>query len=552
MRRYQYAMLSACLVGSMACNDHIFEAVETCQTESLSEAKPRPEEQALDILLVVDNSGSMSQEQAKLASQFSNPACPASNVANLDAAACAANPLCRPTRDVFDAQLKDNCGFIDILNAYQADYRLGLLTTDISKCDLGSHPDNPSSRKGCDEINFTQTATTQAFQRGCLQSQALGGLYIDRSTADVQNKFTQQMNLIGIHGAPVEAGLEATRLFLEGTAAPGSGCENHAQEFLRPGSKLLIIYLTDEEDCSFDAAKFEARFAEFSSTSFCADGLDGPCYEYPREVDLKCDGTDIPSFSFGQGSGPANKALCYDNPELLIPTTEYIRYFNEFENHEVQLAVIGGGGPSATGEFLTSTGCFIGADGQPNTDCTALKGSNGTVVSEGYNNQTADTPDKCEYPSSSLCHEKLLPNNTASGEHCCLADATTRYYEVMQGVGSNGIPGSICNESFGQTLAEIARAGAEFDFVQLTEPVENEALVSVFIRKDSSSDLVTVPQCTTDPCLSGWDLLDDRVRVQLYGAEFIPEAGGEIIVNAAPEGLNSEQECVGVLPGQQI
>ncbi len=551
--------------GLVGCNDHIFEAVETCQTESLNARTVRPEASALDILLVVDNSGSMSQEQAKLAAQFSRASCPASGVGSLDDAACAANPLCKPTRDVFEQQVRDNCGFIDVLNAYQVDYRFGVITTDVSKCDFASAVNNAtfSAQKGCEEVDFVANGQGPAPQRGCLQSAASWGTdrFLTKDTATSQ-KFSDLMQQIGIYGSPMEAGLEAARAFLDGE---DSQCPADKDLFLRDGSKLLLIYLTDEDDCSYDQDRMKeyveqvvaSKVSQGMTTGFeefcISDAAGGTaCFNYPNEPRLNCvDDSATANPPLPKGLDFTVQDVCYGQLNyLLTSVTEYGRFFNEYEDHEVQMAVIGGAGLNASGELVTDGGCVIDTNGQPSTNCVEAFGSTSQVGAREGQSST-DTPQQCTY-TGGACRGLVLANDlTTPGERCCLSDATTRYYNVMDLMNTPGIAGSICNQSFGQTLAEIARAGAQFDFVKLREPPENVNLMSVQVSRTGDGEFVDVPRCQTAAgCTSGWALLEDQITVQMYGVEYTPEPGGEIVVNAAPAGLNSSQECVGILPGQ--
>ena len=67
--------ISLALAGSglvmVACpNDHVFLPIPQCTTAVIEEATPAAITKAADILIVVDNSGSMCEEQENLVANF--------------------------------------------------------------------------------------------------------------------------------------------------------------------------------------------------------------------------------------------------------------------------------------------------------------------------------------------------------------------------------------------------------------------------------------------------------------------------------------------------
>src|SRR3954469_8715935 len=103
-----------------------------------------PKQQAADILIVVDNSGSMTDKQANLVANFLN-ANPPGCFDDGDASDCEC-----PLQDL--AHISDNfknpkpelytgngplakCGFIQLVAAFDNDFRIGVITTDVGLCD---------------------------------------------------------------------------------------------------------------------------------------------------------------------------------------------------------------------------------------------------------------------------------------------------------------------------------------------------------------------------------------------------------------------------------
>ena len=184
-------------------------------------------QRAVDILFVIDNSGSMGVEQGTLAANFP--------------------------------------GFIDVLEAQQfgASYRIGLTTTDA-----GGALRVSSCRERLFEFVFNDSAGTviDEQQSGCLASctheqvmtiatsvatdaESIPRPWIENdggstnlaggiSIADAMRCAGPQ----GINGSGFEAPLESMHQVLQGSA--------NSRGFLRDDALLAIVFVTDETDCS--------------------------------------------------------------------------------------------------------------------------------------------------------------------------------------------------------------------------------------------------------------------------------------------------------------
>jgi hypothetical protein len=155
-------------------NDPIRPEVEATQTgygdyeDIVTDLHEQGEITPADILFVVDNSGSMSANQAQLSNNF----------------------------DIF----------INVFAASGVDYQIAFITTD-----------DPS----------------------------FVGDIITPLTPDPAAEAANQINSIGSHGSPHEKGFDMSYQATTGTgdAAPGSA-------FLREGARLVVIYISDEDDFS--------------------------------------------------------------------------------------------------------------------------------------------------------------------------------------------------------------------------------------------------------------------------------------------------------------
>lgn len=182
--------------------------------------------QKIDVLFVIDNSGSMGQEQANLISNFP--------------------------------------GFISVLDASGLDYRVAVTTTGrdynyTMQTPIGSLP---QSIDGGDNGALLQPAACNMTKR-----------WIDKADADVAGTFSCVAN-VGTGGPSDEMPLSAMRDAFEERITDGTNVGFH-----RPDALLGIVFLTDEEDCSYEAP-VNLGFAQ----SLCDTGMT-PVAEYVSFLD---------------------------------------------------------------------------------------------------------------------------------------------------------------------------------------------------------------------------------------------------------------------------
>jgi hypothetical protein len=186
--------LSACTCGKAPD-----EVLEHCES-SLS----LPPSISTDILFVIDNSGSMFEEQEKVVSQLHT------FITNL-----AKSPI-------------------------KNDFQIGVVTTSISQsvtdCSQWSGRSCTSYAK---ENGFLQIAKDS---QGNSIGPILSSENMDSAFLDNVRKLIRQ----GTLGSGQEMGLEVMRRAIENSVnqvGPNAG-------FLRPGSRLLVVIVSDEDDCS--------------------------------------------------------------------------------------------------------------------------------------------------------------------------------------------------------------------------------------------------------------------------------------------------------------
>lgn len=499
-RKSLLAVLAVSLPLAASCNRRVFEPVQTSCDVTIGDAIEVPTDKAADILIVVDNSGSMQEEQVKLAANFLNQdedECPLQDLANID-------PLFKnPIREVYtgDGPLA-KCGFIQLLAAFENDFRVGVITTDVGLCD------NRLSEQGGAPENWGFRP-----QRGCLQPDgapntgarkliaAADLVDDDGGNNDFAQRFKDTLDNISIFGSQFERGLDAMAIFLDGNATRAPGCEGDLETFRRSGAALVVIFLTDEEDCSHGLG--DGAFGDELEDEVC-NAFSDLCPGDPAT----CCPTGETCFTYDQFTSAPSSSDCYEQLAQLPPTSIYVDALLAADPN-AKVAVIAGGldGP----DQVAAAGCTIGVDGNP---------AGGCFLSQGNSNFT----------QLGDCSADAV---AARGTPCCLADPGSRYYEFAEQVGKSATD-SICNASFRGTMIEIAAFIAAVDFVDLAEePVSPTAIVVTIKRAGAPEPETIAPLPNGADCalVSGWLLENRNTRVRLCGAAR-PGPGDTIDVRA--------------------
>lgn len=199
-----------------ACMQYDFRVVIPESTKEVKKtvaaAKPTP----VDILFVVDNSGSMAEEQANLARNFEQ--------------------------------------FINELSSSKGnDYRLAIVTTDVdSRGRDGSELTGQvaASFRTAAPFGLISNDTSQCMpiadiKHGCFRGSDANTRVITSAMTQQQQIDTFKANvLVGTCGSGLEQGLEAMKLAL---SRPSNDCPGQG-EFLRPEANLVVVIVSDEED----------------------------------------------------------------------------------------------------------------------------------------------------------------------------------------------------------------------------------------------------------------------------------------------------------------
>jgi hypothetical protein len=342
-----------CFGTFLGCQGYAFQEVPSSVVNKIVWTDDFTITSMVDILFVIDNSGSMAGEQHQLAESFK----------------------------VLAAGLEENFG---------DQYRIAVITTGMSSLGCQSCFDVPAS---C----TNETGESGVFQD--LIGQNLGTLaepnfvfeadpscrIVTPANKDCFYDEEQQKGLVlvGVTGCGYEKGLAAvrealSRPMLEG---PNSG-------FLRPNATLAVVVITDEDDCG--------------EVGEITDELPGirarACYYAAKEV-----GPD------GEFNDPEGK------PYRLTPVADYrdfLQNLKDNRNGMVKFAAIVG---------------IQDIQNPTNTEIEYLQ--DGSIV------------DVCTTPGCS------------SGQ--CSAKPSTRYIELAQMFGDDGLLATICQNDFSQAMLDI-------------------------------------------------------------------------------------------------
>ncbi len=431
-----------------------------------------PTQQAADILIVVDNSGSMQEEQQNLKDNFLNPnaaECPLQDLKNIP------EQFKNPSVDLYtgDGPLA-KCGFVQLVAAFDNDFRIGVITTDVALCD--------------NELNIAPAGWGFHPQRGCLQPDgAPGGASLHKVIAradleddDPQNddlaaRFGATLDNIGTFGSPFERGLDAMDLFLDPDADREPDCAGDLDLFRRPNASLVVIFLSDEEDCSHDLGGALDRFGnELAGNTVCGEFRDLVTNDFQPD-------------------------RCYSDIAELSPVDLYVDSLRA-RDPNAKVAVIAGSVDGPDGSSIPE-GCLVDTNGLP------TGGADVCFSSEGLSN--FDAPGEPCGPDTAADRNNLP---------CCVADGGGRYYDFADKVGRKATD-SICNSSFRGTMLNIAAFIAAVDVVNLAEAPDSPNAILVELTRAGSDKAEVLPPLD-DPSLcdttTGF-LLENDTQLRLCG-----------------------------------
>ncbi len=171
----------------------------------------------VDVLFVIDNSGSMGDEQQNLVDNFKT--------------------------------------FVQIATLWQNDYHLGVVTTDMDK---GNESGKLREMNGTRIITPTTSGGADLFKQvakvGTSGSASEQGLAAAESALKLPHVYDAGK------ACTVDKDCGTDGFCVKDADGPGKGCGGHNRGFLRKNAGLEIVFLSDEEDSSPQALKYYANF----------------------------------------------------------------------------------------------------------------------------------------------------------------------------------------------------------------------------------------------------------------------------------------------------
>lgn len=244
------ALLAAVLWSGASCTTPVEEPGSTLPGRCQAEV-PAIAPQRTDILFVIDNSGSMAEEQAGIATEL--PA--------------------------FLAELQQG-------DAVEQDFRVGVITTSVYQRAVftdGHEQYDP-------EAYNSQSGLLQPVvdDKGLPTAER----YLDGGDADLLAKFRRLVHQ-GLRGSGQETPFEAVRLALTPPLSTTPLEEGGNAGFLRDGARLLVVVVSDEDDCSSTERPPPVAVSEDTAVDACTDHADllTPVSEYAHLFRGLPDGT---------------------------------------------------------------------------------------------------------------------------------------------------------------------------------------------------------------------------------------------------------------------
>lgn len=466
---------SLCSFVTMACNDHPLTPIDAVLASATRTTLTLPARQKLDLLFVVDNSGSMAQEQANLTRNFGTL-----------------------SRFLFDE-----------LGA-SSDFRIAVVSTDLrDPRHRGRFVDGPDPSSGlggtvgtacnptveaapCESLLVDPERDRRWLFGDVLRSgpESRGG-NIGTTREDLERRF-QCLASLGTRGDGFEKGLEAMRLALscDGPNADrfGACCldgeydrncasrlaEGEEPAFLRPDALLVTVFLSDEVDCS-DRASNPSRsaigicrapegsdpMAAYADARFCPEGEPARCF------DRECAGLTVEDCRTARCRVSRNDlAGCEWYPDALTPIDEYVQFLEGLKvNPDRQLVVAAIVGPRTVVSTPDGSVEPRMLPGRPAQACVA-------AVDDDCEPSTPDSLD----PEGRMTRvtQECCPGGRCTGASpptCSSANGSatsgSRYLALADAFGANGVGCpvepvdadakcfSICEEDFSPVLTVV-------------------------------------------------------------------------------------------------
>ncbi|MCG3173206.1 MAG: hypothetical protein GMKNLPBB_01384 [Myxococcota bacterium] len=434
-------------LAAAGCQDYIFVQdpdIEEAVTKQIIENPTPP---ASDLLFVIDNSGSMAEEQDNLKKNFGFFIRKIAGAANDFQLGIVSTDMEDPTQSgrlLSQPIRKDTYLWVEE----------GLKEEGADLDGNGRVGDQVNLREVCADYFSSDREEGKPLPR-ILKAPKIRDLTNLRERACKQAILISEFKnnvVLGITGSTFEQPLEAMRksLSTEGGLAENKG-------FLRDTGRLTIILLTDEEDCSHRKGQLKGE-----------DG--GECYKNPQFV------FDEKAKTFVQQENP------FSQYERLTPTNDYIRFLRE--------------------EVKAFTPCNPENDKDCPADTKRKRDPNGAdkvtmaaIIGAEARREPVDPDDPDG--KTAIVESKAANCFSAFGQ----AAAGERVFEVVRAANSQNLVDSICQEDYRQTMEDIADLVNAQNCFTLSSPPPCPNFMTVTMS-DGKETTVIPRSCKQKP--EGW------------------------------------------------
>ena len=233
-KNHFYYILLFTLTTILACQDNNYVSIDRTKVTERRDVSIIPKTKPLDILFVIDSSKSMLDEQQLVSQNFTTISDPSTE--------------CTEKRCNFCNQAPEKLGFLETIACSANDFRIGFITPDLEN-DKGQLIDLGGQRKF-----FIDAAVDNKIE--------------------IINKFKQGIN-VGGNGSTFEQGLLAAW----STLNPANNGERYFSNWVRKDGKLVIVFISDEDDCSIGDSGFKDESGNSINNPF-----GDACLKYPSSL----------------------------------------------------------------------------------------------------------------------------------------------------------------------------------------------------------------------------------------------------------------------------
>lgn len=508
----------------LTCQNYPFEIRATQRVQAHKVTQLVATRKATDILFVIDDSGSMLDARTELSNNIQT--------------------------------------FIQTLAGSSFDFHVGIVTTDV-ECNV--------PERNCDTSNGGQTSeaccglVAAAANAGhamaqCVERDLDGDGKVDWSTCDGGRlrapkgkppfwsppapqdanqwaaDFSGMILNLGCQGSSLEAGLEAARRAINCSVfgfdpnrpdiCPSANMAALNANFVRPNADLVVVFVTDEDDCSFLDPSVYLRPADGSDPNAQAAHLCSPqeCYAYYWSDPATNPGGQQPMPSLSCDHGNTQRAV---NPPVPVDANSYIDALVTAKGGDVSkvraAGILSATANTAAQLAYSATPCSGSALGASNLcGCWSANAVTGFSTNNFYCQLTSLlTNHIAAAPANQKTNEcSYLGSGSSAPQPGCKGMPGTRYVKFLEGVAerreaaqahTDTLASSICLQKYSDTMVDIVNNIILTSCFALGEAPKSAADIQVSLN---GTALANVPTNSKNP---GWSWVAGSTEICLEG-----------------------------------